>query len=221
MRHSKACGRANNVSYPALFVLTCLTVAVTAPTQPVWADPFTPHHSRSFVHPSTDQVALPMRAWIRFCERHPRECVVDLQGPRLAQLTRDTWQTIVRINREVNESIRPQTDREHWGVGDRWTFAEDGYGDCEDFQLVKRRRLVEAGLPRRALLMTVVTDETGSGHAVLMVRTSGGDLILDNKRNAALPWHQTGYTFVKREADDGAGWAWLGVPASQTVATAQ
>jgi predicted transglutaminase-like cysteine proteinase len=34
-----------------------------------------------------------------------------------------------------------------------------------------------------------------------MVRTDRGDLILDNKTNAVLPWRQTGYDFVKREGD--------------------
>jgi predicted transglutaminase-like cysteine proteinase len=53
---------------------------------------------------------------------------------------------------------------EHWGVEDRWDFAEDGYGDCEDYQLIKRRELVKAGLPRRAFRMTVVNDEVGDGH---------------------------------------------------------
>ncbi len=34
---------------------------------------------------------------------------------------------------------------------------------------------------------------------MLMVRTDRGDLILDNKTNAVLPWQRTGYSFVKRE----------------------
>ena len=50
--------------------------------------------------------------------------------------------------------------------------------------------------------MTVVIDEKGEGHAVLTLITSRGDLILDNKTNAVLPWTQTGYTFVKRESQD-------------------
>ena len=58
------------------------------------------------------------------------------------------------------------------------------------------------GVPKRALRMTVVIDEQGEGHAVLMVRTDEGELILDNKRDAVLAWHQTGYIFVKREGQD-------------------
>ena len=51
--------------------------------------------------------------------------------------------------------------------------------------------------------MTVVIDEKGEGHAVMMVRTDRGDFILDNKPNGVLPWHQTGYTFIKREGQHG------------------
>ena len=95
------------------------------------------------------------------------------------------------VNRRVNGKIKPITDKEHWGLVDRWEFPDDGMGDCEDYQLLKRRLLVERGLPRRAMRMTVVIDELGEGHAVLMVRTDRGDFILDNKTSAVLPWDQT------------------------------
>ena len=42
----------------------------------------------------------------------------------------------------------------------------------------------------------VVIDGRGDGHAVLMIRTDRGDFVLDNKRNAILPWSQTGYVYV-------------------------
>ena len=60
------------------------------------------------------------------------------------------------------------SDRDHWGVADRWDYPDDGAGDCEDIQLLKRKLLSAAGLPRRALRMTVVYDEHQTGHAVLM-----------------------------------------------------
>jgi predicted transglutaminase-like cysteine proteinase len=121
------------------------------------------------------------------------------------------------VNRQVNEAIRPLSDQEHWGVGDRWDLPTDGAGDCEDYQLLKRKLLVEAGFPARALRITVVIDDEGEGHAVLMVRTDRGDFILDNKRNAVLPWHQTGYVYVKREGQDSASWVSLGRSTSPTV----
>jgi predicted transglutaminase-like cysteine proteinase len=157
-----------------------------------------------------NMAARPTIGWVRFCEQNPEECAVDLSEPAMIELAPKVWQTLVRINRQVNGSIKAAADKDHWGVQDRWDFAEDGYGDCEDYQLVKRRLLVEAGFPHRALRMTVVIDEDGDGHAVMMVRTDRGDYILDNRRNSVLPWHQTGYTYVKREADGGSAWASLG-----------
>jgi len=122
-------------------------------------------------------------AWKAFCERLPNECVVDSPEPEVIELTRETWAVINAVNEHVNTTIKPMSDREHWGVEDRWDYPEDGYGDCEDYQLLKRRLLVQAGLSRRAMRMTVVVDEEDAGHAVLIVRTNLGDLILDNKSN--------------------------------------
>jgi len=65
--------------------------------------------------------------------------------------------------------------------------------------------------------MTVVIDELGAGHAVLMVRADRGDYILDNKRSAVLPWQETGYRYVKREGSQSAAWVWLGNQAAPIV----
>lgn len=153
--------------------------------------------------------ARPVAAWTIFCSRYPGECAVDATQPALITLNAALWHTLASVNRRVNARIRPITDLTHWGIVDRWDFPDDGFGDCEDFQLLKRRMLVERGLPRRALRMTVVIDDIGEGHAVLMVRTDRGDLILDNKTNAVLSAPRTGYTFVKREGQDGPTWVSL------------
>ncbi|MGX7707152.1 transglutaminase-like cysteine peptidase [Methylobacterium sp. Gmos1] len=161
--------------------------------------------------------ARPVPAWTEFCARYASECAVDVSEPAQVTLTPRLWQTVTGINRQVNTSLRAVTDMEHWGTPDRWDLAEDGSGDCEDFQLLKRKLLAQAGLPRRAMRMTVVIDEKGEGHAVLMLRTDRGDLVLDNKTSAVLPWHKTGYTFIKREGDEGARWVSLGRAVSPVV----
>jgi predicted transglutaminase-like cysteine proteinase len=158
----------------------------------------------------TDGRAGPTPAWIEFCKKLPRECAHDATEPATIALDQGLWQIIADVNERVNGMIIPVTDQDHWGVADRWDYPDDGLGDCEDIQLLKRRLLVEAGLPQRALRMTVVIDELGAGHAVLMVRTDRGDYILDNKRKAVLSWQQTGYRYVKREGSDSAAWVWLG-----------
>lgn len=164
--------------------------------------------------------AKPILAWVKFCEQIAAECAVDPSEATTVQLTPATWNTIVSVNRRVNTRIKPITDKEHWGLVDRWEFPDDGAGDCEDFQLLKRRLLAERGIPRRAMRMTVVIDELGEGHAVLMVRTDRGDYILDNKTSAVLPWDQTGYVFVKRESQDAVAWVSLGGRTASPTTTA-
>jgi predicted transglutaminase-like cysteine proteinase len=162
--------------------------------------------------------ARPVQGWVKFCERYAGECDLNTAEASTITLNSKTWKTLSAVNRKVNTTVKPRTDMEHWGVVDRWDLPEDGFGDCEDFQLLKRKILVEQyGLPKRAFRMTVVIDEQGEGHAVMMVRTDEGDLVLDNKRSSILPWHETGYIFVKREGQDGREWVSLGEQTSPTT----
>lgn len=147
--------------------------------------------------------------WTEFCRRMPQECTLDEREAATITLSLPLWRTLQSVNRRVNARIRPITDQAHWGVVDLWDFPDDGSGDCEDYQLLKRRMLAERGLPRRALLMTVVIDEINEGHAVLTVRTDRGDFILDNKTDAIRPWRRTGYGFLKRAGQDRTGWVSL------------
>jgi predicted transglutaminase-like cysteine proteinase len=115
-------------------------------------------------------------------------------------LSARAWKDLVRVNNRVNETIKPMTDLDHYGVVEKWTYPDDGYGDCEDYVLLKRRILIDAGWPREALLITVVRDAKGDGHAVLTVKTDRGELILDNQRAEIVPWYESGYRFVKRQS---------------------
>jgi predicted transglutaminase-like cysteine proteinase len=56
------------------------------------------------------------------------------------------------------------------------------------------------GWPASSLLMTVVRDEKGEGHAILTARTAQGDFILDNKVEEIKLWHTTPYQFVMRQS---------------------
>jgi len=98
-------------------------------------------------------------------------------------------------------------------VVEKWSYPDDGYGDCEDYVLLKRRTLMEAGWPREALLITVVRDRKGDGHAVLTVKTDQGEFVLDNQVQEILPWSETNYRFVKRQSQsDPNQWVSIGDP---------
>lgn len=150
--------------------------------------------------------AAPPIGHYQFCKENPKECVYAGGDAGPAILTEDRWKTILKINYTVNTTIKPMTDMDLYGVEEKWAIPTVA-GDCEDFALLKRKELIEAGFSASDLLMTVVLQPNGEGHAVLTVRTDRGDFVLDNMRNKVNLWSDTEYTFLKRQsADDPARW---------------
>lgn len=135
-----------------------------------------------------------------FCKEFPAECarLPDTAGP--ARLDDSEWEAIRTINREVNAAVRPATDLELYGKDEVWSYPGEA-GDCEDFALEKRRRIAqELGISYSNLLLTVVRRQNGEGHAVLTLRTTEGDFILDNLHKDVRHWEKaSGYRFVKRQ----------------------
>jgi predicted transglutaminase-like cysteine proteinase len=155
------------------------------------------------------QVSPPI-GWVQFCRDYSEYCDVKDFSPVELVLNERNWKQLLAINTAVNAEIEPVTDMEHWGVPERWDIPSDGKGDCEAYALEKRRRLIEAGWPRQILLMTVVRDKSGDGHAVLTVKTDRGDLILDNQEAKVLLWAETGYKFIKRQSEESPN-RWVGL----------
>ncbi len=165
-------------------------------------------------------VTSPPIGWVQFCQENSRECVSRNMPAASITLTEASWRRIVKINADVNREVTPVTDQEHWGSPEVWSYPTDGKGDCEDYVLEKRRRLVEAGFPLNALLITVVRDHKGDGHAVLTVKTDRGDFVLDNQEGKILAWKETGYRFIKRQSDENPmRWVSLGGIDTRTVAS--
>ena len=136
-------------------------------------------HPSSFMH--VFGAAEPPRGFVDFCQEDPDECMPSSNAEKPIAVSPARLRELDMVNRWVNQSITPVTDFEHYGVKEYWTIPTDGKGDCEDYALLKRHMLMQRGWPSSALLMTVVIDENGEGHAVLTARTQEGDLILDNK----------------------------------------
>lgn len=137
--------------------------------------------------------------FVRFCEANATECNGDGREEARLDATPDHLAELDAINRTVNRAIKPLTDLEVYGVTEYWTLPTTA-GDCEDYALLKRRMLMQRGWPASSLLMTVVRDERGEGHAVLTARTAQGDYVLDNKAEGVKIWHQTPYEFVMRQS---------------------
>lgn len=144
------------------------------------------------------------------CKRSPVECAQKTSSRAPVELSRSLWQKVVAINNDVNTSVTPLTDMEMWGKEEYWSYPTNGAGDCEDYALEKRRRLMELGVPAGDLLLTVVRQTNGEGHAVLTMRTSLGEFILDNLDTRVLAWNETEYTYLKRQSERNSG-VWIAI----------
>ena len=172
------------------------------------------------LYASLGEVTRAPIGWVEFCGENPGECQGGTTQPRDIVMSQTAWRDLVRVNKWANETIKPMTDMDHWGVIEKWSLPTDGYGDCEDYVLMKRKMLIDAGWPREALLITVVRDKKGEGHAVLTVKTDKGEFILDNQNENVVAWTETGYRFVKRQSQsDPNVWVSLG-DTRPSVATA-
>lgn len=155
----------------------------------------------------------------QLCQQMPQECNQRTQKGAPIKLSRKLWATMISVNNDVNTKVKPVTDLEAYGVEEYWAYPDKGYGDCEDYALEKRRQLMRAGIPAGDLLITVARQPNGDGHAVLTVRTSMGDFVLDNLQPKVLLWSQTPYTYLKRQSETNSG-AWVTITDGRADAVA-
>lgn len=127
---------------------------------------------------------------------------IGLEGDPI-RLSGQDRQALSRLNRQINMSIRPRTDAALYGVNDYWALPLSdhvGQGDCEDFVLEKRRALRAAGMPAAALSIAVVGTKTDVTHAVLLVNSDKGVLVLDNLTPGVQRLSQVQYRIIARQA---------------------
>lgn len=180
-------------------------IAAMAMSLAAWAG--TANAARLFM-PTGNLTSQPVGHY-EFCKRLPAECSERTPVEAPVELTRQLWAQIIEINNGVNKRVIPRTDMEMWGKEEVWSYP-GRYGDCEDYALEKRRELMERGVPAGDLLMTVVRQRNGEGHAVLTVHTSLGDYILDNLEPRVLAWTDTKYQYLKRQSETDSG-EWVSI----------
>lgn len=140
-----------------------------------------------------------------FCDRYPADCLPDVITPDArVELNLERMRELNTVNSDVNDSLVFSLDWPH----DSWDYPDQGYGDCEDFALEKRRRLIALGWPRDSLLLTIVRvphEELPElqVHALLTVRTAQGDYALDNDIRSAIPWTRAArvYDYVMMQTE--------------------
>jgi predicted transglutaminase-like cysteine proteinase len=169
-------------------VATLVAAAFTVPVPTFGNDNFAP----------TGGIVATPAAWIDFCKRHPADCMPDTAPEKLAEGPL-FWQTVMQVNVAVNTLVEYKTDIDNYGKSEYWTYPDNGYGDCEDIALLKRKILVQRGVARSRLLMTFAFDPlTKQGHALVILRTREGDMVLDDD-NIVL-WNLAPYHFYARQS---------------------
>lgn len=166
--------------------------------------------------PTGGRTTQPVGHW-ELCQLYPNECAGKNATTERAQLTEKLWSSIIEVNDFINAAVKPMTDMEMWGREEVWSFPDTGVGDCEDYVLAKRRELQKIGIPASDLLITVVRQPSGEGHAVLTVRTDRGDFVLDNLEPQVMQWYETKYTFLKRQSERAPG-MWVSIEDGRAVA---
>ncbi|MGF7007748.1 transglutaminase-like cysteine peptidase [Aminobacter sp. BE322] len=151
-----------------------------------------------------------------FCRINPAECSIKERDPGPEQMNGDLWRKLVAVNVAVNAAIKPMNDIDIYGSDEFWTYPVNGQGDCEDYVLEKRRTLSQEGVSLSNLLITVVRKPDGEGHAVLTVRTTKGDFVLDNLTDLVRQWDETGYRFLKRQSTENTG-RWVSIREGQAT----
>jgi predicted transglutaminase-like cysteine proteinase len=149
----------------------------------------------------TFQVAiLPPVGMLVFCRGHGSQCRAD--SVSTVAMSPDLLSVLQAINTRVNSSIRPRHDtgRDTWTVG-------SSSGDCEDYALTKRAALIRKGIPAGALRIATTTTRRGEPHAILVVKTSRGDFVLDNLRADVRTLGSTGYRIRTISTRDPRVWA--------------
>lgn len=97
----------------------------------------------------------------------------------------DEAELLARVNRWVNGEIAYVSDQQNYGQSDVWATAEQtlarGKGDCEDFAILKMQMLRAAGVPTSSMKLVLMRDlAANADHAILLVQTKAGKLVLDN-----------------------------------------
>ncbi len=96
--------------------------------------------------------------------------------------------SVYEMANDVNDMMnrkRYVLDQKNWGKSDYWAtpieFMARG-GDCEDFAIAKYAALRALGVPENRLRVAIVQDEQKNiPHAILIVYTERGPMVLDNQ----------------------------------------
>lgn len=132
------------------------------------------------------------------CIKTPDECLGG--GSSDVEATAEVMATLKRVNAHVNRTITPEAGGPIiWRVG-------VAAGDCDEYAATKRNLLIREGIPPSSIRFAYVKVR-GEGHAIVVVRTSRGDFVLDNLHRSVRPLSQTGYRILSMSGANPKDWS--------------
>ena len=181
--------------------------SVTAPARPA------PAAAQGFVFPAVfgkNSVAphgpQPFKQWANIFQRFSAELAQNsgyCQSSLFSSCHVQDWQEDLRrhqgrelmsqldgVNRYLNK-VRFRPDLRNYRQNDYWAtpgeFLKNG-GDCEDYAIAKYMSLRALGVPDERMRIVILMDTAKrQAHAVLLVATSAGVMMLDNLRSEVTP----------------------------------
>ena len=168
---------------------------------------------------SFDTHALAPMAFVRFCKRYPKDCKVSGMAfrPKPVELTKARKSELIRVNLEVNGAISPK-ENVNGVMAEEWLVSPRA-GDCNDYAVTKRHKLLARGWPSRSLLLAEVVIPSGEHHLVLVVRNREDDLVLDNLNAQVRSVSQVHYEWVRaQETKNPRFWSTVSVKRTAQVA---
>lgn len=97
-------------------------------------------------------------------------------------------QMVSAVNAHANK-VRYIEDKNNYGKSDYWATPAEFFargGDCEDFAIAKYAMLKSLGVPEERMRLAIVQDKIKNiPHAVLIVYTDSGAMLLDNQMKTA------------------------------------
>ncbi len=173
--------------------IACSGVAAKADTI---AESPAPRTAGSFIS-EYDNALAPLQ-FVKFCMNYGAECEADATADQVLPSGERARQMLREVNRSVNDAITPMKKPTSPMLA-HWTLSPDA-GDCNDYAVTKRHRLIEMGWPKSALRLAVVIIGGGQGHLVLVVRLNDGDMVLDNLSSSVRPWNDVGYQWISMQS---------------------
>jgi predicted transglutaminase-like cysteine proteinase len=156
-----------------------------------------PRAAGSFIS-EYDNALAPLQ-FVKFCMNYGTECEQDAVADQQVPPSGERASAMLReVNHSVNDAITPMQKPTN-PLLRHWTLSPAA-GDCNDYAVTKRHRLIEMGWPKSALRLAVVLTAGGQGHLVLVVRMSDGDVVLDNLSSSVRPWNAAGYQWISMQS---------------------